>query len=166
MDKPRLHSGLIEIAVVGLLDYRVHDIVPNVSYGWGLRHEADIIAVNKNGYVTEVEIKISASDLKADFKKGHSHESKKIHSLVYAVPDSLVPLCIELIPPHAGIISVRFVQNYSVYKTEHKKGIWVANWIRKAKKNRNPAITEKQRYELLRLASMRIWSLKKHNYNG
>lgn len=69
---PRLHSGNIEHAVAMLFGYRIYDIVPNVYWGWNLRHEADLICVNSNMYVTEVEIKVTAADLKADFKKGHT----------------------------------------------------------------------------------------------
>ena len=34
-----------------------------------VNHECDMLIVSKNHYLTEVEIKISLSDLKADFKK-------------------------------------------------------------------------------------------------
>jgi hypothetical protein len=96
----------VEIAVANLYNYRANIIVPNVSWGWLLRHEADIIVVNKNNYVTEVEIKVSISDLKADFKKGHSHESKKIHRLVYAIPFTMLEKALPLIPKYCGIIVV------------------------------------------------------------
>jgi len=150
----KLHAGHIESAVVALLDYRVYTIVPNVSFGWNLRHEADLIYVNRDMYVTEVEIKISASDLRADFKKGHRHESKRIHRLVYAVPENLIDLAKTLCPKHTGLIAVR----------QGKTG-FRAEWVRISKKNGNPAITLSQYAELLRLGCMRIWSLKHHNNN-
>ena len=41
-------------------------VIPNVSYGFLLWGEADLIAVTKSGYAIEGEIKASLSDLKAD----------------------------------------------------------------------------------------------------
>ena len=41
-------------------------IVPNVSYGM-LPYEADLIGITPSGQVTEVEIKRSIEDLRADF---------------------------------------------------------------------------------------------------
>ena len=43
-----------------------------------VNHECDMLIVTKNRYLTEVEIKISLSDLKADFKKKHQHKDKNI----------------------------------------------------------------------------------------
>lgn len=40
-------------------------------------HECDIISVNSNDYLSEFEIKISASDFKADFKKTAKHKTLK-----------------------------------------------------------------------------------------
>jgi hypothetical protein len=152
MPEPKIHSGHIEVAVADLIGYRTHTIAPNISWGWQLRHEADLICVNQNRFVTEIEIKISAADLRADFGKKHGHQHKKIHRLVYAIPQGLLELCQKLAHPEAGIITV----NWSGYR-------FVAKWERQGKKNKNPPITEKQHNELLRLAAMRIWSLKEHN---
>lgn len=162
----KLHAGHIEVAVAGLFNYRVYAIVPNVSYGWGLAHEADLICVSKAMIVTEVEIKVSAGDLRADFKKHHNHSSKRIHRLVYAVPESLVELAKELVPKHCGIIEVYTKEYYPKSRSDkHTIEGFFARWVRGAKKNSNPPITEKQYAELLRLGCMRIWTLKHHN-NG
>lgn len=62
-------------------------VVPRVS--WGLEsHECDILALSSSNYAHEIEIKISISDLKADFKKHHQHISRdnKIKCLWYAAP--------------------------------------------------------------------------------
>lgn len=53
----------IETAIAMKLDIRKHIIVPNISWGAGL-HECDLLVINKSGYATEIEIKISKSDLK------------------------------------------------------------------------------------------------------
>lgn len=145
----------VEIAVANLYNYRANIIVPNVSWGWLLKHEADLIVVNKNNIVTEVEIKVTLSDLKADFKKRHNHESKNIHRLVYAIPFAMLEKALPLIPDHCGIITVNEVER-------HDLKYYVANHYRLPKKNRNLPITDKQLQDLMRLAVMRIWTLKQH----
>lgn len=72
-------------------------VIPNVSYGgfsWG---EADIVAVNKSNYLYEGEVKISISDLKADFKKKkftnekkHSQWLKDIRRHYYIIPKDIL----------------------------------------------------------------------------
>ena len=62
-------------------------VVPNVlMYGNGGMYEADFIYINKKNFLTEVEIKISFDDFKADFNKKIFHNSKHVRSFYYAVP--------------------------------------------------------------------------------
>lgn len=42
--------------------------IPNVLMDYG-RYEADFIYINQNNYLTEIEIKVSFQDFKADFTK-------------------------------------------------------------------------------------------------
>lgn len=82
-------------------------ICPNISWGLGLNHECDLFIVDKNNFVTEIEIKISKSDLKKDGSKGHKHASNKIKYLYFAIPKEMDRQdCLELIPDHAGIYVV------------------------------------------------------------
>ena len=69
-----------------------------------VNHECDMLIVTKNQYLTEVEIKISLSDLKADFKKKHRHKDKNIKNFYYAFPAEMKEKAIELIPEEAGIL--------------------------------------------------------------
>lgn len=153
-----MHSGDVEIAVARLINPRVNTIVPNVSWGLGLRHECDILVLDVNNRFTEIEIKISMSDLMADFKKGHNHSSNFISRLVYAFPEELLDRALTLIPDKCGIIVVKTVEKYNTtfYKAE---------WYRQCKHDRTkqkptPQIIEK----FYQLGCMRIWSLKGHNY--
>jgi hypothetical protein len=140
-----------------LLNYRVYTIVPNISWGIGL-HECDMLALDNKGRFTEIEIKVTASDLKADFKKKHSHSSKMISRLFYAMPIELCEKYDEIIPKHCGIISVHGIS------VSH--GIrYFAKFYRHAKhdkKKENP--NEKIIKKFMQLGCMRIWSLKSHNY--
>lgn len=69
-----------------------------------VNHECDMLIVTKKCYLTEVEIKISLSDLKADFKKKHQHKDENIKNFYYAFPEEMKDKAIELIPEEAGIL--------------------------------------------------------------
>lgn len=103
--KPRLTARHIEIAVAKHFGYRVNLIVPNVSWGWGLRHEADMLVLRPSGLCDEVEIKTTASDIRADLKKSFGHwESRRIARVWFAVPHTLADN--PDIPAAAGVLSV------------------------------------------------------------
>lgn len=69
-----------------------------------VNHECDMLIVTKNYYLTEVEIKISLSDLKADFKKKHQHKDENIKNFYYAFPEEMKEKALELIPKECGIL--------------------------------------------------------------
>ena len=72
----------------GLWNKRSDIMVPNLSWGL-LPYEADFVVLTKNGYLTEVEIKRSWEDFKADFKKDHRHNDERIYHFFYCVPESI-----------------------------------------------------------------------------
>ena len=151
--EPRIHSGHVEISVAELVGWRANVVVPNVSWGLGLRHECDLLILDKQGRFTEVEIKVSLADLKADFKKGHGHKSKLISRLVYAVPQSLLESAKELVPKGQGIIAVKW---------NTRRGRHEAHWERVAKHDKTkPKPSEAVVKKFMALGCMRIWSLKK-----
>jgi hypothetical protein len=151
MEKPKIHSGHIEVAISLLIDVRSHLIVPNVHWGWDLRHEADLITVDSKNRVTEIEIKISLSDLKADFKKGHTHQNRKIGRLYYAIPIELLEKALPLIPLNCGIITVEWSLN-TYFKAKFYRMVRYSKEI--------PPITDSQKLKLAELGCMRVWSLK------
>ena len=66
-------------------------VVPSVLLG---PYEADFITITKSDYLIEVEIKISISDFRADFKKKHYHDCPEVNALYYALPKELYDYCI------------------------------------------------------------------------
>ena len=152
----KITTSEMEIALSTWLDYRANLIVPNVYWGMNV-HECDLLVVSRAGYLTEIEIKVSRANLKADAKKWHGHESDQIKRLFFALPDYLEH-CIDMVPERAGIILVRPMQQKDID----------AGWsprcreIRPAK--RNPAatkISDADRYKIARLGALRIWRLKR-----
>lgn len=154
---PKPHAGQIELAVVALLNYRRFVIVPNVSWGLGLNYEADLLALDPQNRFTEIEIKTTPGDLRADFKKSRYHDASWVSRLCYAVPEDLVADVQAVVKPGVGIIAVS--------ACSHGIG-WKARWIRQARHNalcREPSDAVIKKF--MSLGCMRIWSLKLHNYN-
>jgi hypothetical protein len=88
-------------------------------------HEADVFLINKNNMrVKEIEVKISLSDFKADFKKTGKHRMLKErkngpHAFIasqfyYACPNGLID--ISLVPGYAGLIYVEDNGNVNYIK--------------------------------------------------
>jgi len=151
----KLHAGDIEILVARHFSYRRNLIVPNVSWGLGFRHELDMLIVSPVGWATEIEIKVSLSDLKADTHKRHNHESPKLRQLYFAVPEKLEAHAMELIPERAGLIVIRDDPRYR-YRVDIAKSPKINSMARK--------LTPAEITKLGHLAAMRIWSLKEVIY--
>lgn len=142
----------IEIKIASYFGIRTHVIVPNISWGM-FNHECDLTILSKAGYVYEVEIKVSKSDLIRDKKKmkwkiGMSYLDHNIfRALWFAIPQKLQPF-IEHIPEHAGI----FVVN---------KNGWVQQ-IRQPKIDYSAKkLKDEEKFQLARLGVLRIWDLKR-----
>lgn len=156
-----MHAGHVESAVAVLINYRKHVIVPNVSWGLGLNHECDMLILDDQNRFTEVEIKVSASDLKADFKKEHGHKSRFISRLIYAMPIELCEKYKDLIPAHCGIIAVREFNPWGYEISGYK-----AEWFRMCKHDKTKEKPSPQTIrKFFELGCMRIWTLKSHNNN-
>jgi len=147
MLKDKLTATDIEIAVAR--HFSNHLVVPNISWGWQLDYEADLVVLTAANWAWEVEIKTTISDLKADAQKRHCHDSPKFVRLYFAVPDFMAAEAVQYVPARAGILSVG-----------------VKKWVNLVKSPRlNPAairITDSQRLKLMELGLIRIWSLKRH----
>lgn len=129
--------------------------VPNVYWGWGLRYEADLIAVSRAGVCTEVEIKVSRQDLRQDRlkRKWLTGLGPMIARFYYAVPENLKDYALEIIPEDCGLVAVGS-------GNEATSGLPVARVIRRArtrKSARKP--TEAEILKLHHLGIMRFWDL-------
>lgn len=146
MKKFPITSAEIELAIANHLGIRTHLIIPNISWGLGV-HECDLLVLSKSGYATEVEIKVSASDLKADTQKGHGHKSKKIKYLYFAIPSYLCNY-IEFIPKRAGIFIITSTNRVFCIATPEQN------------KDARP-LTLQEQCDMARLGALRIWGLKR-----
>jgi len=132
-----------------VFNYSTWEVVPNVYFGWGLHYEADLIAVSKSMWASEIEIKISKSDLTRDKYKTKFTRfglDERIKKFWYAIPEELYDVAVKVLNPEYGIIVV------SANCAE----------VRRKAKNRKQArkVTGKELQKLLHLGVLRYWSLR------
>ena len=149
-----------EIILMKMWDIKTHLIVPTITtMSTLLKFEADMCVLTKSNLATVVEIKVSASDLKADLKKKHikaltnnktglKRYFPKIKHFYYAVPKELIEKAKLQIPDFAGLINL---SNQTIIK--QPKLIYNYKW------------TAKERLTLARLGTMRILGLKTKIFN-
>ncbi len=127
-------------------------VVPNLWWGFNLNHECDLLVVSKSGYATEIEIKVSVSDVKKDLNKIHNHKDVKIKYLWFAIPEKIYEKSVQYIPERAGILCVYRMDDEFIGVKEK----------REPEKSKNfRKITEAEIKNLQRLMAMRYWSLLK-----
>jgi len=156
----------MEVAIANYYNTRTNILVPNVS--WGLfNYEMDIVVMTPAGYLTEIEIKISRADLKKDLEKRHGHNSTRIKSLYFAIPEKLKH-CIDLIPERAGIYVAKYRKlsgiHYHYEQIKAPAGLfrYEIEEIRKPIINKNaPALDLADKLQFYRLGALRIWDLKR-----
>ena len=155
-----MKTAEMEIAIMNYLNIRVNIVVPNVSWAL-LDYEADIVSLTKAGYATEIEIKVSKSDLLADLKKKHQHNSDLFKYLYYAVPQDLADCALEVIPKRAGLLTVK--RNEKRWYGQFYDGReFIVDMKRQPKVNACcKKWDERKMFELTRLGCMRIYALKK-----
>ncbi len=143
----------VEIAMMRALGIRQNLIVPNISWGIAGLHECDLLSLSSSGYATEIEIKISKSDLLKDSLKSHGHKHDHIKYLYFAVPSILRGVALEVIPERAGL--------YVIMKRDGSRYKYTTDFIRPAEPNSNCVKwSQEERFDLARLGAMRILGLK------
>lgn len=144
----------IELAIAKAFGVRNNIIVPNVSWGYFDTHEADLVIINKNGYMTEVEIKRSWQDFLNDFKKHTSHDEGKVMWKYFAVPQSLCEkvwrhLCDN---GHRDWGIIQYLESGNACVVHFPNNIH--------DKTTSKKLFLEEKLAIARLGCMRIWSLK------
>ncbi|MCK5020813.1 MAG: hypothetical protein KAS32_27575 [Candidatus Peribacteraceae bacterium] len=136
-------------------------VAPNIYLDY-LRGEMDILGIRPSGYVDEIEIKISVSDFRADFRKtikvvdetGARYSKKLKHEALreglthcnyfsFLLPEELIDKCEGEIPECYGIYT-------------YKNGDVVEK--RKASLLHRNKISEKHKYNIGRKMAYRFWN--------
>lgn len=129
-------------------------------------HECDLLMVSKSRILTEVEIKVSKSDLKADMLKTHQHKCSGIKRQYFAIPSEIADdEIMKLIPENFGVLIVTKTK----YRETYMKKVPVVHTsyrvreVRRAPINENydgKKINDSELLNLHRLASYRYWTGK------
>ena len=140
----------IEIQVASWFDTRLNLVVPNVTWGLNFNFEFDLAIATKAGYLYEVEIKVTHSDLIKDKSKDkwrYYDHLFRIRKLWFAVPEKLRH-CEDDIPARAGLLVV------------HPNGL--VRKFREAKADASARkLSDAELHHLAHLGAMRIWDLKR-----
>lgn len=146
----------IEIAMMDYIGVRQNVIVNGIHWGITLgnrsMHECDLLSLTKSGYASEIEIKISKSDLLKDKKKKHNHFHKHIKYLWFAVPEKLKGIALEEIPERAGLYTLHKWEDGRITVHIEKHAIPRKNAVKWPNEERN---------DLMKLGTMRIITLKR-----
>lgn len=152
----------IEYAIYtsGLFDQNTYIMVPNISYGL-LSYEADFIAMSKTGYLTEIEIKRSFSDFKADFNKRHLHDDILISHFYYCVPEKIVEKVKEYLKEkYLSTTKCPAVLYYTETGEIHSVAYFGNPSAFRNKYNRK--LFPEEQFKLARLGCFRYWATQQH----
>lgn len=89
-----------------LFNERTDIMIPNLSWGL-LNHEADFVSINKSHYLTEVEIKRSLQDLRADFKKDVFHHDDRVYRFFFCLPLTIKDKALEVMAEEENLNKLR-----------------------------------------------------------
>jgi len=145
------------LALAKKLDIRRNLVVPNVYWGFFKRREADLLVITKAKYCYEIEIKNSFQDFKREFDKqplpadrfaNDDRLKKKIFVLPRHIYKRHAEEMLDLLPAYAGLWTL------------DGRGHW-EEVVRPPNKKKARKLTETEYLQLLRLAYLRTWSLKR-----
>jgi len=128
--------------------FRSHIVIPNIRDPTiGFTHELDLLSISIKTHIgTEIEIKASKSDIKRDLEKKHLHYDTRVRQIYFAGGMELYDALFEYVPAHFGIITV-----YKNQCTIRRKA--------KALKTFHGPFSQDEVFRIMRLGTMRYWSL-------
>lgn len=143
-----------------LFNQRSDIIVPNLSWSV-LPYEADLIGISRSGQITEVEIKRSIADLRADYRKGHRHDAGCVTYFYYCVPEKLAEKAEKVIleceqKRYMVPISEKDCPALLLY---NEKGKILHTGFGRAKRTGYHETSPSDRENAGRMASLRYWNL-------
>ena len=136
--------------------------LPNLSWGM-LDYEADLIMMNKSGYLTEFEIKRSYSDLCADFKKKIFHNSEVIRQFYYVLPIGIKDKAVALFEEKKQEFFNGRMPAIILYTEDRRLEFYNRGYCANLPGKKRHLFYE-ERYQIARLCTMRYWSLLEKIY--
>ena len=148
----------IEVELLKHFDFTKNLIVNNVTTTSRLvNFETDLLVLSKAGYAHGVEIKVSKSDFKNDFKKSHiktldmERYFKNLKFFSYAFPSKLLDFAQKNVDERFGLYSISYQENHGWYEVDV---------VRKPATLFNKKWSDIDRMHLAHLGCMRIFNSK------
>jgi hypothetical protein len=166
-------ANMISVLMWRAMEDKQHQLVlPNSvsAIGWW-SWESDLISATKAWMVHEYEVKLTAADYAADFRKESKHWALKArHStrapnyFWYALPLQLIDEeSLAIVSPRRRYPVPDYVGIIGVYWHQHMKG-WCTKTVREAPRLHTRKLDRAGRDRCLRLASYRIKKLYRRFY--
>ena len=129
---------------------------------WGLlNHEADVAILSKSHYLTEVEIKRSLADFKADFKKGHHHDDDcRVKKFYYCVPDKIVDKVMKVLNEKVEDGTLKKLPCVLKYNENCGISFVKDSGEPELRLKDNRPLTDKEVIQFMRLAAMRLYDAR------
>ena len=150
----------IEVELLKHFDFTQNLVVNNVTTRSRLvNFETDLLVLSKSGYAHGVEIKVSKSDFKNDFKKPHiktldmERYFKNLKFFSYAFPSKLLEFAQKNVDERFGLYSISYHETYDSKWYE-------VDMVRKPKMLFNKKWSDRDRMHLAHLGCMRIFNSK------
>lgn len=144
-----------------LKDMAKYTIIPHLSFGL-LNHEADLAIIDQQGRLTEIEIKRSLADLRADFKKEVFHCDERVYKFYYCLPASIMEEAFAVFDQHEEKIKMLYGEKEyrlpAVLFFDEEGNIFHLGGKARTK---GRALTMEERVKVLRLMSIKYWDLRK-----
>lgn len=147
----------------GLWNKRSDIIVPNLSWGL-LPYEADFVIVSKSGYLTEIEIKRSWEDFKADFKKDHKHDDERIYKFAYCVPESICGRAVSYIREQNPDSSDYMLPAVIYYSEDMRIGVTELKFFDNLNAKKRRKLFLEEMLTIARLGQLRYWARVENDY--
>lgn len=151
----------VELHLMKHFDFRQNIIVPNVTYvSQIVKFETDLLILSKSNYAHGIEIKVSKSDFKNDFKKPHiatldmERYFKSLRYFSYAFPEKLLDFAKDNVDERFGLFSIsknetQYGECISVDEVRKPKTLFFNKW------------SNENIMKLMHLGCMRIYNLKR-----
>lgn len=157
----QLTTKQIEEAIVynWLGDMSRYTIIPHLGFGL-LNHEADLAIIDQRGCLTEIEIKRSLADLRADFKKDVFHCDEHVYRFWYCLPLAIKDKAYEVFDQHQDkinkLLGVKEYRRPAVLLFDEAGNITCEGDARTSGRK----LTLEERVTALRLMSIKYWDLR------
>ena len=138
-------------------------MVPNLSWGL-LPYEADFIVINRAGYMTEIEIKRSWEDFKADFKKDHRHDDERVYKFAYCVPESICERAVSYIREQNTDMPDYMLPAVIYYSEDMEIGFTELKYFDNFNAKKRRKLFLEEMFTIARLGQLRYWARVEKDY--